>query len=120
MFAINSRDSGQFALQHSRDLVPFGHDVIEHDVFLLGDIETFFQQLEVPAVDRHRFVGKHIDPGFERLFNVFGLLAVVSGLDHHVAFLFGQHFFQIIIARINNLVPRGRILRTCVKTLYSF
>ena len=120
LLAINSRDSRKFALQHRSDLIPFGHDVIQHDVFLFGDSETFLQQFKALAVDRHRFVGKHIDAGLKRLLYVFGLLAVVPCLDHHVPLLLGQHFFQVIISRINDFIPSRRILRTCVESLYTF
>ena len=120
LLAINSRDSRKLALQHRSDLIPFGHDVIQHDVFLFGDSETFLQQFKALAVDRHRFVGKHIDAGLKRLLDIFGLLAVVSCLDHHVSLLLGQHFFQVIISRINDFIPSRRILRTCVESLYTF
>ncbi len=120
LLAINSRDSGKFTLQHRSDFIPFSHDVIQHDVFLFSDSKTFFQQFKALAVDRHRLVGKHIDAGLKRFLDIFGLLAVVSRLDHHVSLLLGQHFFQVIISRINDFIPSRRILRTCVESLDTF
>ena len=120
LFAIDGRDGRKLALQHRRDFVPFRHDVIQKDIFLLGNGKTLFEQLEIPTVNRHRLIRKDVDARFERFLDILRLFAVVARLHHHVPFLLGQHLFEEIRARVNDFIPLGRILGTGVESFDSF
>src|ERR1041385_2600852 len=50
---------------------PLGHDVVEEQFLLRGGVEGFAEKLELFGIDRHRFVGEHVETGLERTVDVY-------------------------------------------------
>ena len=73
----------QRALQHGGDLEALGHDVVQQHALFLRLGEVGLELWEIGGADDHGFVGEHVETGFDRLRDVFGLARVVAGDDHH-------------------------------------
>ena len=68
----------QFFLQHRGDLIPFGHDVIQQHIVLVGRLKRLLEQFIAFGIDAHGFVGIDIEAGIDRGFDIVDFFAVIA------------------------------------------
>ncbi len=71
-------DGRELLLQHGRNLVPLGHDVVEQHAAIARYRERLVERREARLVDRHRLVGEGMHARRNRARQVFGLAPVVA------------------------------------------
>ena len=103
--AEHRRHVHEFPLEKVRDLVAFGHDVVEKHAVFPGGMECPLEERKALPVDAHRLVREHVYPGLCARPDGFGFAAVVSGQHHDVSWFLDEETLQKIRARVNPYVP---------------
>src|SRR6185295_18364772 len=74
----------QSLLQHCRDFITLGHDVVKENVFTFRHREARLQLFESGGIDAHWLVGKDIETCLQTSGDVIDFLPVIAGDYDHV------------------------------------